>query len=88
MNDEPHTGLSTCICLECTMIRCGALSADWHAWSWVTFAGQARVIMYQITGQPPVRWVGPRTLWAGVTDWFRWTGHALNFDEEDDDAPA
>jgi hypothetical protein len=85
----PHTpGLATCLCPQCALIRCGAIDANWNGWSWVEFAGEARVAMMQLTWQAPVRWVGPKQRWAGCIDWFRCAGHGLDFSKEGDDESA
>jgi hypothetical protein len=79
---RPHTGLSTCTCIACDLIRCGAVDATWDGWRWVELAGASRVILMRLTLQPPVRWGGPKTRWAGCVDWFRVIGEALDFDED------
>ena len=86
-----HTGFSNCTCVGCDLVRCGAVDADWDGWSWVWLSGSARVIMMGLTLQPPVLWCGPKTRWAGVSDWFRLMGEPLDFeaddaDKDDDDA--
>jgi hypothetical protein len=82
--------LATCICMECTLVRSGVVDADWEGWSWSWLAGKAIVIMVDLTQQEPVRWWGPRTRWAGCSDWFRIMGAALDFSnaEGDADEPA
>ena len=85
-----HTGLSTCRCIQCDLIRCGAMDADWDGWRDVEFAGEARVAMMRLTWREPVCYVGLRTPWAGCMPWFSRLGMALNFDDAEgaDDEPA
>jgi hypothetical protein len=87
-----HTGLATCVCTECVLIRCGAVDADWDGFRWAWLAGEGRVALMLLTRQPPVGSVGPRGRWAGVLDWFDRAGVGLVFDEcpdeEGDDESA
>jgi hypothetical protein len=85
-----HTGLSTCTCIQCDLIRCGAVDRDWEEWPWIWLSGEARVVMMLLTQQPPVGRTGPQTRWMGCLDWFRVMGLALDFDdaEGDDDEPV
>jgi hypothetical protein len=80
-----HTGLSTCLCTECMLIRCGAIAADWDGLRWAWLAGEGRVAVMLLTRQPPVGSVGPRGRWAGCLDWFRVMGLALDFDDAGED---
>ena len=81
-----HTGLADCTCVTCDLIRCGAIGEDWDGWAWVDFAGWARVhMMHMLGGQLPMDAPAPYTRWAGVVDWFSWTGDALDFHDGGDD---
>jgi hypothetical protein len=86
MNErQRHTGQETCRCPRCYLVSCGAVDPDWDGWPWVWLAGEARVAMMRLTGQPPVLWVGPPQDWEGAIPWFDLAGVGLVFDERDED---
>jgi hypothetical protein len=84
-----HTGLATCQCAQCYLITCGVIDRHWDGWSWAWLAGEGRVAMMLLTGQPPVRIPFPRQDWAGAIPWLDRAGVGLVFDdaEDDDDDP-
>jgi hypothetical protein len=88
-----HTGLSTCRCTQCLLIRCGAVEENWDGWAWGQFSGRARVIMMRLLRREPWLWCGPKTRWAGCVPWLDHAGVGLRFDadggdEGDDDELA
>jgi hypothetical protein len=82
MSDTPrrHTGLASCTCVRCDLIRCRAVGADWDGWKDVEFAGWARITLFRLTEKEPPVWPGPQYRWEGCLDWFRVLGQPLDFE--------
>jgi hypothetical protein len=83
--EQPHRTEGVCLCAQCYLISCGAIDADWDGWPWCWLAGEGRVSMMLLTGQPPVRYTYPQQDWAGAIPWFDRAGVGLVFDEDDED---
>lgn len=77
---SPHTGLNSCACSQCFLVRVGGYDVRDPMFALAELAGEMAVTLYLLTRC--ARLIRPANRWCGDQDWFRLMGKPLDFSED------
>ena len=72
-----HVDDATCACTTCLIVNHCGVHADDPMWAEIALAGDTRVALYLLTGQPPPIWPQPGPF-CGERPWFALWGLGLD----------